>query len=94
MSPSQLLPAGMIRAIAKRDMSCESVGPDCPVSESFYGYAPSTPPNAILLALFGVALILHTVQGVRYRSWGTLIPFVLGCICEVVGELRINFGPQ
>ena len=77
-----------IRALFVRDRSCSSVGPECPVSDSFYGYAPSTPPNAILLAFFGLALILHTAQGVHYRTWGTLIAFDLGCICEVIGTLK------
>lgn len=91
MSPSQLLPMALTSAIVtKREMDCTGVGPDCPVSDSFYGYAPSTPPNAILLALFGLALIAHTAQGFYYRAWGSLITFGLGCICEVIGKPRTN----
>lgn len=72
-----------------RQGMCDNVSPDCPISESFYGYAPSYPPNILLLILFGIALFAHTAQGVYYRTWGTLAAFSLGCICEVIGTSRM-----
>ncbi len=60
------------------------------MSESFYGYAPSIPANATLLAVFGVALLIHTGQGIYYRSWATMVAFGLGCLCEVIGMLGVH----
>ena len=39
---------------------------------------PSYPSNTILLTLFGIALIIHTSQGVYFRTWGILVAFPLG----------------
>lgn len=71
--------------LVARERECDSVSEDCPVTESFYGYAPSYPPNVALLVLFGLALIVHSAQGYYYRTWGTLIAFSLGCLSEVIG---------
>ena len=68
-----------------RKQDCTGVSADCPISKSFYGYAPSLIPNAILLALFSLALLAHGVQGVYYRAWSTLTAMGWGCICELLG---------
>lgn len=75
--------------LVARERQCSSVSEECPVTNTFYGYAPSYPPNAILLALFGVALIIHTAQGVYFRTWGILVAFSFGCLCEVIGNDQI-----
>lgn len=74
--------------LVARERQCTSVSEECPVTSSFYGYAPSYPPNAILLALFGLAFIIHTAQGLYFRTWGILVAFSLGCLCEVIGMIR------
>lgn len=74
--------------LVARERQCTSVSEECPVTSSFYGYAPSYPPNAILLALFGLAFIIHTAQGLYFRTWGILVAFSLGCLCEVIGTIR------
>lgn len=74
--------------LVARERECTSVSEECPVTSSFYGYAPSYPPNAILLALFGLAFIIHTAQGLYFRTWGILVAFSLGCLCEVIGTIR------
>ena len=74
-----------VSLLVPRGTNCERVGPDCPLSESYYGYAPSLPPNVILLVLFGLALVAHTAQGIYYRTWGTLTAFFFGCVCELLG---------
>ena len=79
-----------LHVIVARERQCNSVSDECPISESFYGYAPSYPPNAILLAIFGLAFIVHTAQGVYYRTWGTLIAFSLGCLSEVIGRSKFT----
>lgn len=73
--------------LVARERQCNSVSEECPVTSSFYGYAPSYPPNAILLALFGIALIIHATQGLYFRTWGILAAFSLGCLCEVIGMI-------
>lgn len=78
--------------LVARERQCTSVSEECPVTSSFYGYAPSYPPNAILLALFGLAFIIHTAQGVYFRTWGILVAFSLGCLCEVIGTIRSIYG--
>ncbi|MCJ1467143.1 hypothetical protein MMC07_005765 [Pseudocyphellaria aurata] len=74
-----------LHTLVARERDCESVSDECPVTESFYGYAPSYPPNIALLVLFGLALFVHSAQGYYYRTWGTLIAFSLGCLSEVIG---------
>jgi len=64
---------------------CTDVGPHCPIDQSPYSYAPSLPPNAILLAFFSVSLLIHTIQGIYYRTWGLLVALVCGGLCEVIG---------
>lgn len=81
--------ATTLHILVARERDCDTVSEECPVTESFYGYAPSYPPNAILLALFGLALIVHSAQGLYYRTWGTLIAFSLGCVSEVIGISRL-----
>lgn len=65
--------------------TCDSVNATCPISQSFYGYAPSLGPNVALLVIFALTLIAHGVQGIYYRAWGTLTAMGWGCICEVLG---------
>lgn len=74
--------------LVARERQCTKVSEECAVTSSFYGYAPSYPPNAILLALFGLAFIIHMAQGLYFRTWGILVAFSLGCLCEVIGKIR------
>lgn len=84
------MPVVAFHTLVARERACDTVSEYCPVTESFYGYAPSYPPNAILLALFGLAFIVHSAQGLYYRTWGTLIAFSLGCLSEVIGISRLR----
>lgn len=75
---------------------CRSVSAECPVESSIYGYYPSVPGNAFLLAWFGVFLIMNTFLGIRLRTWTYMIAMSLGCICEVIGyagRLVLNDNP-
>ena len=49
----------------------------CPIDKSFYDYRPSLGMNSALLALFGISLLLHIAQGVRFRAWTFM--FALAC---------------
>jgi len=58
---------------------------NCPVSESYYGYRPGLGANGALLALFSIALLLHTFQGSLHRTWGFLISMFFGNVAEIIG---------
>jgi hypothetical protein len=57
----------------------------CPVTASVYEYRPSLVANSLFLALFGVALILHVLQGLRWRTWFFLFTMFWGCVAEMIG---------
>ncbi|KAJ5818502.1 RTA1 domain protein [Penicillium riverlandense] len=49
-----------------------------------YGYVPSQGAGIAFLVLFGVSLILHTVQFCWKRTWWCSV-FAVGCITELIG---------
>ena len=59
----------------------------CPVEWSILTYQPSIPANAVFIALFAVALVIHLAEGIRWRHTlaGFAIPMVIGCIDEILG---------
>lgn len=57
----------------------------CSVVWSVLGYRPSLPANALFMALFTVALIVHAYQGWRYKTWFFAEAVIFGCICEIIG---------
>jgi len=73
--------------ILPRAQQCTSISQDCPLSKSFYGYAPSLAPNVVMLVLFSATLVAHGIQGTYYRAWGTLIAMGWGCTCEIMGYI-------
>ncbi|KAH8882026.1 RTA1-domain-containing protein [Thozetella sp. PMI_491] len=68
----------------------------CPVEASILRYQPSIPQNVAIIALFGVSLLIHLGQGIRWRSWDFMIMLIIGCIDEIigyVGRLLLNKNP-
>jgi hypothetical protein len=59
----------------------------CPAELSVYGYRPSIPFTATLLALYGLAIVAHVYLGTRYKKWGFMAAMVLGCIAEIIGYI-------
>ncbi len=57
----------------------------CPVEASLYEYRPSLAASASFIALFGIALIIQIIQGVKYRTWPFMIAMLWGCVCEMIG---------
>jgi len=72
--------------LERRDFQCTEVSSICPVSGSIYGYRPSLAWNALFLAIFALSALVHTGQGIHYRTWSFLIAMVIGGACEAVGE--------
>ncbi|KAA8642699.1 hypothetical protein EYZ11_011977 [Aspergillus tanneri] len=69
-----------------------SYGPDanctlalCPVEASLQGYRPALGAQIAFIALFGVSMLIHLAQGIRYRTWFFAIMLALGCIGEMIG---------
>ena len=65
--------------------SCKSIGPNCPIEDTAYGYYPSLPGNAVLAAVFGVCALAQVILGVRSRLklYSSLV--FIGCVGEVIG---------
>ena len=61
----------------------------CPVEWSILQYRPSVPANAVFIALFAVALIIHAYEGFRWRQTLTsfAIPMILGLLDEIIGYI-------
>ncbi|KFY01183.1 hypothetical protein V490_01035 [Pseudogymnoascus sp. VKM F-3557] len=69
-----------------------SFGPDanctlalCPVEASLQGYRPTFSVQIAFMALFGVSMLIHLIQGVVYRTWFFASMMAVGCIGEIIG---------
>ncbi|KAK5168329.1 uncharacterized protein LTR77_006898 [Saxophila tyrrhenica] len=73
--------------------NCTKVTPDCPVSETTYGYAPSLGGNAIYAVIFAVCALIQLVFVFKYwRQWkGFSILVCVGCIGEAGGYVARIF---
>ncbi|KAJ8113031.1 hypothetical protein OPT61_g4746 [Boeremia exigua] len=68
----------------------------CPLEWSVFRYLPNIPANAIFLGAFGLLLILHLFQGVRYKSWTFMSCMLAGCSLEIagyVGRIMLHGNP-
>ena len=66
---------------------CLNVSPDCPVSETVYGYYPTLGGNAFFCAVFALGLIANVVLGIKYRTWTYMIALGVGCLGEAIGYI-------
>ena len=57
----------------------------CPVTAGVYQYRPSIAANVVFLVLFGIAMIIHAVQALKYRTFTFGSLMVIGCISEILG---------
>jgi hypothetical protein len=57
----------------------------CDVGHSVYRYRPSLAANAAFIALFSVAMAVHIVLGLRWKTWWFLSGMILGCLSEIIG---------
>ncbi|EPE33743.1 hypothetical protein GLAREA_06756 [Glarea lozoyensis ATCC 20868] len=69
-----------------------SFGPDanctlalCPVDASLQGYRPKFAVQIAFIALFGISMLIHIAQGIRYRTWFFTSMMAVGCIGEMIG---------
>lgn len=52
---------------------------------SVYEYRPSTSANATFLCLFGLAMIIHVILGLKWLTWAFVFAMFWGCIAEIIG---------
>ena len=57
----------------------------CPPSYSVYQYRPTLGGNIAFLVLFGLALIIHLVLGLKWRTYAFTFAVFWGCVSEVIG---------
>ena len=83
MAP-QNLPNGLIAY--GPNANCTLTGPDtCPIEASVYEYRPTVPGNAVFIALFGIAMIIQIIQGIKWRTWAFMTAMTAGCVAEIIG---------
>jgi len=59
----------------------------CSIHDSVYGYRPSLGANITFAVLFSVAMIIHTILGIRWKTWWYMWCMILGCTHEIVGYI-------
>ncbi|KAL3455680.1 RTA1 like protein-domain-containing protein [Aspergillus heterothallicus] len=65
--------------------NCTAVSPECPVSETVYGYTPNLPANVVFAAFFGLCGVYHVIIGLKARSWTFMIALAVGSLMEMIG---------
>lgn len=68
----------------------------CDIEQSLFGYRPSLVASGVFIALFGISLLIHLVQGFRSRRWTFASLMALGCAVEMVGyggRIMMNSDP-
>lgn len=78
---AQPLPNGLIAFGPDANCTIEI----CPIEWSVLQYRPNIPVNAVAVALFGISMIIHIIQGFRWKTWDFMICMVIGCIDEIAG---------
>ncbi|KZL69567.1 parasitic phase-specific protein psp-1 [Colletotrichum incanum] len=57
----------------------------CPLEASLLRYQPSIQVNGTFIALFALAMFIHTFQGLRSKNWGFMASMIGGCLLEIIG---------
>ena len=68
----------------------------CPIELSVYGYRPTLPGSATLIALYALCMFIQMGLGIRYKTWGFMVAMVLGCLGEIIGyagRIMLNLNP-
>jgi hypothetical protein len=59
----------------------------CPVQLSVYGYRPSLAANTTFIAFYGLAIVIHTYLGIRWRQWWFMVCMITGAINAIIGYI-------
>jgi len=66
---------------------CTAVTPDCPVTDTLYGYYPNLGANAFFAALFAILLIAQLIIGTWTRTWTFMLAVGIGIFGEMTGYI-------
>ncbi|KZL75900.1 parasitic phase-specific protein psp-1 [Colletotrichum tofieldiae] len=68
----------------------------CPIEWSILRYQPSIPASGTFIAFFALALVVHAIEGIKWKTWGFMASMICGCVLEIVGyvgRLLIHDNP-
>jgi hypothetical protein len=57
----------------------------CPIEWFVYRYRPSRAANGGFLAIYAIAMIVHIILGIRWKSWWFMSFMIAGCMFEIIG---------
>ena len=79
--PSGKLPDGLIAFGGKANCTIEL----CGIEASILEYQPSKAASGIFIALFFISMVIHIIQGFRWKTASFAICMAIGCIDEIIG---------
>lgn len=59
--------------------------------DNSYGYRPSVAAGVVFCILFGLSMVVHTVQFIWKRTWWCSV-FAIGCLCMYILYLHSIYG--
>ncbi|KAL8956798.1 MAG: hypothetical protein Q9193_005773 [Seirophora villosa] len=68
----------------------------CPPELSVYQYQPTLPGNICFLIFFAIAMIIHLIIGLKWRTWFFVICMFWGCVSEIIGyggRIMLHYNP-
>jgi RTA1 like protein len=66
---------------------CNAVSPECPVTDTLYGYYPNFGANVFFAALFGLLLIAQLIIGTYTKTWTFMLAVGIGIFGEMTGYI-------
>lgn len=66
-------------------LTCNHVTPECPVTQTLYGYRPNLGVNAFFCIVFGLLLTSQLLLGAYKRTYSYTIAVSTGCLGEFIG---------
>src|SRR5438552_721089 len=87
MSSTSIAASALFRRDHQPNME-ECTFTTCDIKDSYYGYRPSLPVNAVLVAIFGTSLSIFVAQGLLSKRFiGFSIVMVIGTFGETLGYI-------
>lgn len=75
-----------VAALRGRDNQEECTFATCDIKDSYYGYRPSLPVNAVFVAIFATSLLMFVAQGLLSKRFiGFSIAMAIGTFGETLG---------
>ncbi|MCJ1395671.1 hypothetical protein MMC18_008557 [Xylographa bjoerkii] len=68
----------------------------CSLAQAHFDYLPTLPGNALYAAIFGLALGMQLLFGIRYKTWGYMGAMFGGLVLEIIGyvsRIQMHFNP-